>query len=583
MALFGAPVALEDGAAPPSKPRSGSSGRSAAQPRDRGPPGPAIRMRIGLNTGAVVVGRIGDDCGWTTRRWATPRTSRPGCSRRPARQRAGQRIDAARDRRVLREVDLGELEVKGHAPVHALEVLRPRARRSRLDAAVERGLTPLVGRARELDILRERFREARPGAARSCSWPARPASGSRAAPRVTARAWPRPARTRPGSRGGASRSARRSRCCRWSTRSANFGIEELDGEPEIIAKIEHGMADRRAGRADPVSSATCWPSIRAIPKVAAIDAAARRARILEAVRALALAVRRAAGGPGVRGSALDGREQRGVPRRAHGHGGERADLLVPPTGRLRAAVRRAAASTPRSPARLSDDDALAMAGCVLGNVDFPRELHEALTAKAEGVPLYVEEVAKTLLDLGVLRRENGGYGWCAARGGRHPRHDPGHHHGAARPPGRGRQAHRPARLGDRPPIPQAAARADRRARRTSSTACSPSSRGSRSSTSGAAARAGLHVQARGHPGRRLPEPAGAAPQGAAPRRRPASRSCTPTGWPTTTRSWPITSPRARSGRRPSSTWSGRGTRPGIRTRTKPPSATTRARSTSRRA
>ena len=29
--------------------------------------------------------------------------------------------------------------------------------------------------------------------------------------------------------------------------------------------------------------------------------------------------------------------------------------------------------------------------------------------KAEGVPLFVEEVTKTLLDLGVLRRENGGY------------------------------------------------------------------------------------------------------------------------------------------------------------------------------
>jgi tetratricopeptide (TPR) repeat protein len=50
-----------------------------------------------------------------------------------------------------------------------------------------------------------------------------------------------------------------------------------------------------------------------------------------------------------------------------------------------------------------------MAGGVLGSADFPRELREALTAKAEGVPLYVEEVAKTLLDVGVLRRENGGY------------------------------------------------------------------------------------------------------------------------------------------------------------------------------
>src|SRR5207249_9059708 len=39
---------------------------------------------------------------------------------------------------------------------------------------------------------------------------------------------------------------------------------------------------------------------------------------------------------------------------------------------------------------------------------FPDELKAALMDKAEGVPLFVEEVAKTLLDLGVLRRENGG-------------------------------------------------------------------------------------------------------------------------------------------------------------------------------
>jgi predicted ATPase len=49
-----------------------------------------------------------------------------------------------------------------------------------------------------------------------------------------------------------------------------------------------------------------------------------------------------------------------------------------------------------------------MAGLVLGTDQFPAELKTALIDKAEGVPLFVEEVAKTLLDLGVLRRENGG-------------------------------------------------------------------------------------------------------------------------------------------------------------------------------
>src|SRR5207249_5545724 len=50
-----------------------------------------------------------------------------------------------------------------------------------------------------------------------------------------------------------------------------------------------------------------------------------------------------------------------------------------------------------------------MARQVLGAEQFPEELRAALMEKAEGVPLFVEEVTKTLLDLGVLRREAGGY------------------------------------------------------------------------------------------------------------------------------------------------------------------------------
>ena len=60
-------------------------------------------------------------------------------------------------------VDLGELQVKGHTPVRAFEVLRPRGRRARLDVAVERGLTPLVGRERELATLLDLFREVKAG------------------------------------------------------------------------------------------------------------------------------------------------------------------------------------------------------------------------------------------------------------------------------------------------------------------------------------------------------------------------------------------------------------------------------------
>jgi predicted ATPase len=58
---------------------------------------------------------------------------------------------------------------------------------------------------------------------------------------------------------------------------------------------------------------------------------------------------------------------------------------------------------------LSETETATMAGRVLGTAQFPPELRTVLMEKAEGVPLFIEEVTKTLLDLGVLERANGSY------------------------------------------------------------------------------------------------------------------------------------------------------------------------------
>src|SRR6185503_1182426 len=57
---------------------------------------------------------------------------------------------------------------------------------------------------------------------------------------------------------------------------------------------------------------------------------------------------------------------------------------------------------------LSAAESMAIAARVLGVDALPDQVRAALLDKAEGIPLFVEEVAKTLLDLGILRRENGG-------------------------------------------------------------------------------------------------------------------------------------------------------------------------------
>jgi class 3 adenylate cyclase/tetratricopeptide (TPR) repeat protein len=414
MALFGAPIAHEDSARRAVHAALGIQRAMRDLSREiEARQGPAIRMRIGLNTGPVVVGRIGDDLRMD---YTAVGDTTNVAARLQQAARSGSVLVSESTLRAIggffETLDLGEHAVKGHAPVRAHEVLRPRGRHSRLDAAIERGLTPLVGRARELDIFHERFREALTGRGQVVFVAGEAGIGKSRLLLEFRRGL---------AEAGQDATWLEGQCVSFGQAipflpivdqlRRNFGIEELDGEPEIIAKIEHGM--RGMGGLD-----TQIPYVRYLlgvdpgdPKVAAIDAAARRAGILEAVRALSLA------GARIRPLVLVFEDLHWVDASSEEYLIGLMDAVA--SARILLVLTHRIGYTPPFGSRsfyttltlhaLSDDDALAMAGGVLGSSDFPRELAEALTARAEGVPLYVEEVAKTLLDVGVLRRENGGY------------------------------------------------------------------------------------------------------------------------------------------------------------------------------
>ncbi len=161
MALFGAPVAHED--APQRAVLAALAIRDALAhfneqlQRERGV---ALPARIGLNTGPVVVGTVGNDLkmdytaiGDTTNLAARlEQLATPGTiliSETTARLVRG----FAR----LRQV--GPLDVKGKAePVTAYEVLDGREEANPMSVAAERGLTPFVGRREELAQLDACFR-----------------------------------------------------------------------------------------------------------------------------------------------------------------------------------------------------------------------------------------------------------------------------------------------------------------------------------------------------------------------------------------------------------------------------------------
>ena len=142
-----------------------------------------------------------------------------------------------------------------------------------------------------------------------------------------------------------------------------------------------------------------------------MEAAARRARIFDALRALAL--RAAQRRPTVLVFEdlhwIDSSTEEYLATMMDAVAG--APLLLIATYRVGYAPRLGSRSycTTVTLRSLSETDTQAMASQMLGMAQCPAELTAALMEKAEGVPLFIEEVTKAMLDLGVLQRDNGGY------------------------------------------------------------------------------------------------------------------------------------------------------------------------------
>jgi class 3 adenylate cyclase/tetratricopeptide (TPR) repeat protein len=166
MALFGAPLAHEDHAV-----RACYAALAMQQAirhytaevrRDHGI---EVQVRVGLNSGEVVVRAIGSDLrmdysavGQTTHLAARmEQLATPGSTRL-----TGETLRLAEG--FVEVIPIGPVPVKGLAgTVEVFELAGPSATRTRLQAAAARGLTRFVGRTHELDHLRQALDKARGG------------------------------------------------------------------------------------------------------------------------------------------------------------------------------------------------------------------------------------------------------------------------------------------------------------------------------------------------------------------------------------------------------------------------------------
>ncbi len=410
MALFGAPIALED--APRRAVLAALALQRALEPlaaevRERH--GRDFRMRIGIHTGAVVVGRIGDDLrmdytavGDTTNLAARlQQSAEPGCVL----------ISEATSQRVSGFFDLEALpplRLKGKSePVRAYRVAGERAVGDRVEAAVAGdGLTPLVGRGPDLDALGAAFEAARRGQGRAVFVVGEAGIGkSRLVYEFRERLRDEPHVWVEG------------RCASYARDTAflplidamrrAFGLEDRDDDTQAIAKIE------RAVQAFGDDLEWTLPFLRQLlslppgdPALVQMAAVTRRSETSRALHALFLA-------------AVERRPLVFVVEDLHWIDPASEEFLgflsdaIPAARALFVFTHRPGYRHPfgdrsyhvrLSLQPLSREETGLMAGSLLESRNIPDSLAQLIASKSDGNPLFVEEITKSLLDEGVLRR-----------------------------------------------------------------------------------------------------------------------------------------------------------------------------------
>jgi class 3 adenylate cyclase/tetratricopeptide (TPR) repeat protein len=412
MAIFGAPVALED--APRRAVLAALGMQRGLEPlREElaAAHGVDFRMRIGIHTGVVVVGRIGNDLrmdytavGDTTNLAARLQAAAPAggvlVSETTARLVAG----------FFETRDLGELTLKGvTGSRRAFEVLAEREGGGRLGSLSDAALTPLAGRERELAGLGEAFASARDGRGRVAFLVGEAGIGkSRLLYEFRRRLGAEPHIYVEG------------RCASYGAHTAFlpivdalrrfYSIEDRDDETTAIQKIVNGV--------NALGEGFDWtlPLLRALlslppgnETVLALDAATRRSETFRALKALTLAA--AAQQPLVFVIEdlhwIDPESEECLSFLAEAVAGARILLVCSHRPGYRHPFGDRSYHGRVTVEPLSQAETTKLACGVLGGADVPEAVHRLVASKAEGNPLFLEEVTKSLLEDGTLRSENG--------------------------------------------------------------------------------------------------------------------------------------------------------------------------------
>jgi class 3 adenylate cyclase/tetratricopeptide (TPR) repeat protein len=413
MALFGAPIAHEDHARRAVLAAMGIQQRLHIGPTPLGQPkGMGVAVRLGLNTGLVIVGAIGDNLRMDYT--AVGDTTNVAARLQQAAIPGQIRISETTHRLVAGYCTtrpLGELSLKGKAePMPAWEVLAVDETRTRLEVEAERGLTPFIGRERELRLLHECFAQTQAGHGQVVFLVGEAGLGKSRLLLEFRQQLGTEATWLEGHAMSFGRAFAFHPMIDLLRR--NFRIEEGDAEDIIVEKIERGVLHFGA-ELRPI-----LPYLRYLlavdPGEAAVrtmDPQLRRAEVFDALRRLLLQAAK------VRPQVVVFEDLHWMDQATEAFLTMMADSI--PTSRVlclftyrpgyvhpfgeRTYHTRLVLPT------LSSADTVQIAQAMLATEHLPEALQRLIIQKAEGNPFFVEEVVKSLRETGAMRREGERY------------------------------------------------------------------------------------------------------------------------------------------------------------------------------
>lgn len=413
-ALFGAPVAYEDSARRAVAAAVEIRRRLQAYAEDvKKRHRVTCRYRIGLNTGPVVVGNITDDRAleYTAVGDTVNLASRMESLAEPGEIYLTETtFKSVRDYYECERV--GDLKVKGkQRPVTAYRVLREKPVQTRIEAAAQRGLTPYTGRELELNVLHSFWKQAEQGRGQVAFISGEAGIGKSRLLFEFRRMIE-----------GEQALWIEGQCTTFGENVAylpfinflkkSFGIREGDDENAMQQKIHASTADwdDTSRHAIPYLKylLNLDPEDDAVMKM---DPMERRAGIIDSYRLLMRQI--AAAQPLVLVVEdlhwIDRKSMELLEALVESIVGQSVLMLLTHRPEFRHSLGERSFVSRVALTRLTADESQAMACGLLHVKEIDPELNQLIQQKAEGNPFYVEEVVRTLMETGALRRSNGAY------------------------------------------------------------------------------------------------------------------------------------------------------------------------------